>query len=66
MKHPGPGGSKYLKQIHEILVLIGHLVLYSKICLKRPIKKGKKGRNDRWYLNEGQSIAAFCNTFDLH
>ena len=53
----------------SLLPIVG---LYSKTCLKRPLKDiHNKGCYDDWALNVGQSIAecslgAFCNTFDLH
>ena len=46
--------------------------LYSKTCLKLPLKKKtKNGFQDRLLFNAGQKYyrmlpLAFCNTFDLH
>ena len=54
------------------LILLPIVGLYSKTCLKQPLKDiHNKGRLDKWALDVGQSIAecslgAFCNTFDLH
>ena len=48
------------------------LIIYSKTCLKRPLKKKTKmGFKTDYRLMQVKSIAecskrAFCNTFDLH
>ena len=39
---------------------------YRKACVKRPVKKTENGFQDQLSLNAGQSIAEYCNTFDLH
>ena len=49
-----------------VLLIISYSLLYSKTCLKRPLKK----KTD-YCLMQVKSIAgcskrAFCNTFDLH
>ena len=44
-------------------------ILYTKICLKRPLtKRPKMGLQDQLSLMQVKSGAecAFCNTFDLH
>ena len=42
-------------------------IIYSKTCLKRPLKKNTKiGFQYRLTLNAGQEYIVFCNTFDLH
>ena len=51
------------------LTIFAWLVVYSKICVKRPLKNRQ---NKDWYLNAGRKycimlqVGAFCNTFDLH
>ena len=52
--------------------LIGSQFIYSKTCLKQPLKKKTKtlSSRDRLMLNEAQKYCrmrgAFCNTFELH
>ena len=57
----------FIKPTYEVqLGSIAAEYLYSKTCVKRPLKnRQNKDLNDKSKLNEGQSIA-FYNTFDLH
>ena len=65
----------FLGHTHLFFFTEGHNTkenLYSKTCLKQPLKKTTKiGFQDRLSLNAGQKYCrmlpkAFCNTFNLH
>ena len=56
----------YLSKLFVYLILLPRVGLYSKTCLKRPLKDIRKGLTDKWALNAGRkNCRAFCNTFDL-
>ena len=58
----------FIHQLCTILITVSTLPKYSKTCLKRLLKKKTKNSffKPDYHLMQVKSIAAFCNTFNLH
>ena len=62
-----PVPSSLTESLDSFKEIIGTFCIYSKTCLKWPLKnRQNKGLKDKWLLNEGRKYCRMlCNTFDL-